>query len=168
MHLRVFGCACYPNTSATAPHKLAPRSTRCLFLGYSSDHNGYPCPYLFTHRVIISRHVVFEEDVFPLTGSSPPLDLDSLLDVDPIDIPPLSVSLVPVYYFAPRAAPPLRPPSACFVDSAHVYQRCLWSGPLIPSSNKPLRASYHSHDEPLVHHPVAIHRDPCHVYLMVT
>jgi hypothetical protein len=22
-HLRVFGCACYPNTSATAPHKLA-------------------------------------------------------------------------------------------------------------------------------------------------
>ena len=23
-------CACYPNTSATAPHKLAPRSTRCV------------------------------------------------------------------------------------------------------------------------------------------
>jgi hypothetical protein len=31
-HLRVFGCACYPNTSATAPHKLSPRYTRCLFL----------------------------------------------------------------------------------------------------------------------------------------
>ncbi|WVZ81687.1 hypothetical protein U9M48_029039 [Paspalum notatum var. saurae] len=29
-HLRVFGCACYPNTSTTAPHKLAPRSTRCV------------------------------------------------------------------------------------------------------------------------------------------
>jgi hypothetical protein len=39
-HLRMFGCACYPNTSATAPHKLSPRSTRCLFLGYSSDHKG--------------------------------------------------------------------------------------------------------------------------------
>jgi IS30 family transposase len=23
-HLRVFGCACYPNMSATAPHKLSP------------------------------------------------------------------------------------------------------------------------------------------------
>jgi hypothetical protein len=23
-HLRVFRCACYPNTTATAPHKLAP------------------------------------------------------------------------------------------------------------------------------------------------
>ena len=29
-HLRVFGCACYPNTTATAPHKLAPHSTRCV------------------------------------------------------------------------------------------------------------------------------------------
>jgi hypothetical protein len=26
-HLHVFGCACYPNTSATSTHKLAPRST---------------------------------------------------------------------------------------------------------------------------------------------
>jgi hypothetical protein len=29
-HLRVFGCACYLNTSTTAPHKLASRSCRCL------------------------------------------------------------------------------------------------------------------------------------------
>jgi hypothetical protein len=41
-HLRIFGCACYPNTAA-APHKLAPRSTLCVFLGYSPDHKGYCC-----------------------------------------------------------------------------------------------------------------------------
>jgi histone deacetylase 1/2 len=29
-HLRVFGCACYPNLSATASHKLAPRSALCF------------------------------------------------------------------------------------------------------------------------------------------
>jgi hypothetical protein len=29
-HLRVFGYACYPNTAATTPHKLALRSTWCL------------------------------------------------------------------------------------------------------------------------------------------
>jgi hypothetical protein len=28
--IRVFECACYPNTSGTAPHKLTPRSCRCL------------------------------------------------------------------------------------------------------------------------------------------
>lgn len=29
-HLRVFGCLCYPNLSATTPHKLTPRSNTCL------------------------------------------------------------------------------------------------------------------------------------------
>jgi len=31
--LRVFGCLCYPNLTATSKHKLAPRSTACVFLG---------------------------------------------------------------------------------------------------------------------------------------
>jgi hypothetical protein len=52
--LCIFGCACYPNITATAPHKLAPRSTRCVFLGYSADHKGYRCLDLSTNRLIIS------------------------------------------------------------------------------------------------------------------
>jgi hypothetical protein len=28
-HLRIFGCKCYPNQSATATHKLTPRSSLC-------------------------------------------------------------------------------------------------------------------------------------------
>jgi hypothetical protein len=40
-HLCVFDCACYPNLCAEAAHKLAPWSTRCIFLGYSTDHKGY-------------------------------------------------------------------------------------------------------------------------------
>jgi hypothetical protein len=65
-HMRVFGCTCYPNTTATAPHKLSPRSTRCVFLGYSADHKGLD---LSTNRLIVSRHVVFDEHSFPLTVS---------------------------------------------------------------------------------------------------
>jgi hypothetical protein len=118
-HLRVFDCACYRNTSATAPHKLSPRSTRCLFLGYSPDHKGYRCLDLNSHRIIISRHVVFDEDVFPLAGSTPPTDLDSLLESDPIPPPPPAPRLAPFLLLVrprrhrsrplPRHARPRRP-----------------------------------------------------------
>src|SRR6185312_9566876 len=70
-HLRVFGCACYPNTSATASHKLAPRSVR-VFLGYSPDHKGYRCFDLTSRRVLNSRHVVIDESDFPYSTSSTP------------------------------------------------------------------------------------------------
>jgi len=76
--LRTFGCSCYPNLTATAPHKLAPQSTLCAFLGYSPDHKGYRCLDLTTNRVVISRHVVFDETTFPFSlrrPSPPPLNL---------------------------------------------------------------------------------------------
>ena len=72
-HLRVFGCLCYPNMTATASHKLAPSSLPCVFLGYSAHHKGYRCLDTSSNRVIISRHVVFDESVFPFAElSSPP------------------------------------------------------------------------------------------------
>jgi hypothetical protein len=93
-HLRVFGCACYPNTAATAPHKLAPRSTLCVFLGYSPDHKDYRCFDLSSRRVLISRHVVFDESVFPYSSTTPPssdpdLDLFSLFPTDVVVEPPI-------------------------------------------------------------------------------
>ncbi|KAK1631360.1 hypothetical protein QYE76_005675 [Lolium multiflorum] len=39
-NLRVFGCLCFPNTTPTSPHKLAPRSAPCVFLGYSVEHKA--------------------------------------------------------------------------------------------------------------------------------
>jgi hypothetical protein len=90
-HLWVFGCAYYPNTSTTTPHKLAPHSSRCLFLGYSSNHKVYQCLNLLTHHIITYHHVVFDEYVFPLADFSPPFDLDSRFDdacvVVPLPLP---------------------------------------------------------------------------------
>jgi hypothetical protein len=109
-HLRVFGCACYPNTSATAPHKLAPRSCRCVFLGYSSEHKGYRCLDLITNRLLVSWHIVFDESSFPFASSGTPLDdLDSLFSsshaVRPIaPLYPSSIAGTLEHDATPRAA----------------------------------------------------------------
>jgi hypothetical protein len=50
---------------ATSSHKLAARSTPSAFIGYPVDHGMYRCYELATGRVITSRHVIFDEAVFP-------------------------------------------------------------------------------------------------------
>ena len=68
--LRSFGCACYPLLHPYNPHKLAFRSKKCVFLGYSPNHRGYRCLDLSTNRVYISRDVVFNEQDFPAKSMS--------------------------------------------------------------------------------------------------
>ncbi|KAJ9565690.1 hypothetical protein OSB04_001656 [Centaurea solstitialis] len=70
-HLRVFGCLCYPILPPNAHHKLANRSQPCVFLGYPSNHRGYKCLDLHTHKIFINRHVHFEESIFPYQIRSP-------------------------------------------------------------------------------------------------
>ena len=67
-HLRVLGCSWFPNIFTTTPHKLTPRSTSCLFLGYLANHRGYYCLELFSNKIIIFRHVVFDESTFPFNN----------------------------------------------------------------------------------------------------
>jgi hypothetical protein len=82
-HLHILRCSCYPNMIATVQHKLSPCSTRCVFLGYSTDHKGYRCLDLSTNRLIVSRYVVFDEDNFPLTASPSLTDLHFLCESSP-------------------------------------------------------------------------------------
>jgi hypothetical protein len=48
------------------------RSTICVFIGYPADHRGYRCYNLTIGRVITSRHVVFDEAVFPFRDAPLP------------------------------------------------------------------------------------------------
>lgn len=63
--LKVFGCTCFPWLKPYVSSKLDGKITLCLFLGYSFQCKGYRCLDLQTHRVYISRHVVFDETTYP-------------------------------------------------------------------------------------------------------
>ncbi|KAI0494922.1 hypothetical protein KFK09_025068 [Dendrobium nobile] len=86
-HLRVFGCQCFPHLRHHAPHKLSPRSTQCTFIRYSPSHKGYRCYDPLTHRTHISRHVIFNEHIFPFRTSTPNIPPNS----SPGYVPPLTL-----------------------------------------------------------------------------
>lgn len=68
-----------------SPHKLSPRSTLCIFLGYSDHHKGYRCLDLASNHIIISCHVMFDESSFPfahLSHQPPSSDFKFLLEFD--------------------------------------------------------------------------------------
>jgi hypothetical protein len=63
--LRVFGCACYHLLRPYFTHKLSFHNKQCIFPGYSSNHGGYKCLDLISKRIYVSRHVIFDEGLFP-------------------------------------------------------------------------------------------------------
>lgn len=63
--LRVFGSACYPCLRPQTDNKFDPRSLQCVFIGYHTQYKGYRCLHPPTGKVYISRHVIFDESLFP-------------------------------------------------------------------------------------------------------
>ena len=70
--LRTFGCACWPYLRPYNHHKLDFWSRTCIFIGYSIGHRGYKCLDVSTWKYFVSRHVVFDENLFPYTAPNSP------------------------------------------------------------------------------------------------
>ncbi|CAH9104736.1 unnamed protein product, partial [Cuscuta epithymum] len=102
--LKTFGCLCYPFLRPYNQHKIDFRSLPCVFLGYSVAHKGYICFHQPTSRIYISRHVVFNEDVFPYDQQPSPSSSPSRLPPSPS--PP---TLLQQAAALPSMSPPVTP-----------------------------------------------------------
>ena len=69
-HIRVFGCLCFVLIPGEQRDKMAHRSTKAVFIGYSPHQKGYKCFVPETRRVLISRDVKFVESRGYYNGKS--------------------------------------------------------------------------------------------------
>ncbi len=63
-YLKSFGCQCFPLLTPYTAHKLHPKTTPCVFIGYPTYTKGYLCLDPITKRLYTSRDVLFNETIF--------------------------------------------------------------------------------------------------------
>jgi histone deacetylase 1/2 len=102
--LHTFGCACWPYLRPYNRHKLDFQSKDCIFIGYSIGHRGYKCLDFSTDRIFVSRHVVFDENLYPYTAPKP---LNPSSNTTSVTLPSnLNLSSASSFFFAGATPPP--------------------------------------------------------------
>ncbi|KAL0641684.1 hypothetical protein Bca4012_102622 [Brassica carinata] len=61
-HMKIFGCLCFVMVPGEIRNKLEAKSSKAMFIGYSSSQKGYKCYDPNTRRVLVSRVVKFVEE----------------------------------------------------------------------------------------------------------
>ena len=62
-YLKVSGCVWYVQVPKDKRHKLDETSKKCIFVGYNTMSKGYRLYSLRSCKVIISKEVIFDENV---------------------------------------------------------------------------------------------------------
>lgn len=60
-HLKVFGCLAYVHVNDENRKKLDAKSEKCVFIGYSDHSKAYRFYNPISHKVVVSRDVIFDE-----------------------------------------------------------------------------------------------------------
>lgn len=101
-HLRTFGCDAYVHVLDQGRRKLDPKARLCKMVGYAVDQKAYRLWDPATHRVIVSRDVIFNEHMraqasgvsceVPPVGSSTTSGSTSPSDCVPVDESPATLT----------------------------------------------------------------------------
>ncbi|KAG7551787.1 Reverse transcriptase RNA-dependent DNA polymerase [Arabidopsis thaliana x Arabidopsis arenosa] len=89
--LKVFGSSCYTHRRSRDKDKFGERSRHCIFMGYPFGKKGWKVYDMETNEFLVSRDVVFQENVFPFNKNieEQPLlhenvDEDWIIDLSPV------------------------------------------------------------------------------------
>lgn len=63
--LKVYGSAVFPYLRHYNDNKFQARTSMCMFLGYAVGYKGFICNNLQAKKLILFRHVLHDESVFP-------------------------------------------------------------------------------------------------------
>jgi hypothetical protein len=92
---RVFGCTCFILRPHAERSKLSSRFAICIFLGYVESKKGYHCFDPITHKLYVSRHIVFLEHILLF---SIPSTVHNLTRPDIIRIDPFLFRILIIYH----------------------------------------------------------------------
>lgn len=70
VELKVFGCLCFSTNPRLDSDKFAPKATKCVLFGISPGQKGYKLYELESVKVIVTRNVIFHEQIFPYKSAA--------------------------------------------------------------------------------------------------
>ena len=148
-----FGYLCYPLTKPYNTHKLQPKFTPCVFIGYSPTQNAYKCIDPLTSRIYLSKHVLFDETQSLVSKINPPGHLSSThppdhthLFLKPISchVIPSPAPLVPATS-SPISTPPLEPSPSLDTAATSSASSPGITPSLYPSISESINNLHHEH-----------------------